>query len=173
MIRTLGIVFFLLHSLNIGAQKFLQLEKGGSFNYIRYYIGEDITFKLNHDDKGWHTRTITDIDVDENRLVFYNHPLHIDSIAMIQLPGSKVWQITGLALQVGGANAILFSLGYNPIFNNEPVNWSGVATGAMGIVIGSVLRRLTKKKKFVPGKRKRLRVLDVTIGPVVFPPVKT
>ncbi len=163
----------LLSSANAGAQKFLQLEKGGSFKYTRYYIGEDITFKLNHDDKGWYTRTITDIDVEGGSLVFFSHPVHIDSIAMIQLPGSKVWQFTGLALQVGGANAMLFSLGYSPIFKNEPVNWSGVATGALGIAIGTVLRRLTKTKKFTPGKRKRLRLLDLSFGPLMPAPAKS
>ena len=173
LIKTLTIVFLLLSFTNLGAQKFLQLEKGGSFKYIRYYIGEDIVFKLHNDDKGWHTRTITGIDVDGGRLIFFNHPQPIDSIAVIQLPGSKVWQITGLTLQVGGANAILFSLGYNPIFNNEPVNWGGVGTGALGIAIGTALRQLTKNKRFVPGPRKRLRLLDVTIGPVIPAPNKS
>ncbi len=173
LLRSFTIVLLLLSSTSLGAQKFLQLEKGGSFKYTRYYIGEDIVFKLHNDDKGWHTRTITDIDVDGNRLVFFNHPLPIDSIAMIRLPGSKVWQIAGLTLQVGGANAILFSLGYNPIFNNEPVNWGGVGTGALGIAIGTAIRQLTKTKKFVPGPRRRLRLLDVTIGPVILGPVKS
>ena len=173
LIKSLTIVLLLLSCTNLAAQKFLQLEKGGSFKYTRYYIGEDIVFKLHNDDKGWHTRTITGIDVDGDRLIFFNHPLPIDSIAAIQLPGSKVWQITGLALQVGGANAILFSLGYNPIFKNEPVNWGGVATGALGIAIGTAIRQFTKNKRFVPGPRKKLRLLDVSFGPPLPDPAKS
>ncbi len=154
------------------AQKFLQLEKYGSFKTERFYIGEDITFQLRNDDKGWLTRTITDIDVEGGHLIFFNHPLHIDSIAAIRLPRSNGMQIVGGALQVGGANAMLFSIAY-PIFQDQPVNWAGVGYGALGIAIGTALRKLFKTKKFVPGKKKRLRLLDVSFGPPMPPPSKT
>jgi len=172
LIKTLTIVALLLSSINLGAQKFLQLEKSGSFKTVRFYIGQDITFQLLNDSKGWHTRTITDIDVDGGHLIFFNHPLHIDSIAVIQLPRTNGMQIVGMALQVGGANSILFSIAY-PIFQSQPVNWAGVGYGALGIAIGTAIRALFKTKRFVPGKRKRLRLLDVTMGPLIPPPVKT
>ncbi len=163
----------LLVANHVGAQKLLQLEKYGSLKNVRFYIGEELKFQLRNDDKGWYTRTITDIDVDNGYLIFVNYPLHIDSIAMIQLPRTSAMQIVGGALQVGGINSIVFSLGYNPIFRNEPVNWEGVGFGALGILVGTVIRKLFKTKKFKLGKRKRLRLLDLSFGPPMPPPAKT
>jgi hypothetical protein len=173
LIRTCTIVLLLLVSAHLRAQKLLQLEKSGTLKTVRFYIGQDITFQLRNDDKGWLTRTITDIDVDGGHLVFQNHSLHIDSIAVIRLPRTNAMQIAGVALQVGGVNAIIFSLGYSPIFKNEPVNWGGVGFGALGIAVGTALRQLFKTKKFKPRKRKRLRLLDLNFGPVFAPPAKT
>jgi len=162
----------LLASSHIGAQKLLQLEQSGTLNTTRFYIGQELIFQLRNNDKGWYTRTITDIDVEGGRLIFYNHPVHIDSISMIKLPRSNGMQIVGGALQVGGANAMLFSIAY-PIFQNQPVNWAGVGFGALGIAIGTALRKLFKTKKFVIGKRKRLRLLDLSWGPPMPPPDRT
>jgi hypothetical protein len=156
----------------VGAQKFLQLEKYGSFNYVRFYIGEDIKFQLKNDNSGWHTRTITDFDVDGGHIIFYNHPVHIDSIEVIQLARGNGMQIVGGALQIGGANSMLFSIAY-PIFQNQPVNWAGVGYGALGIAVGTALRRLFRTKKFVPGKKKRLRLLDLSFGPPMPKPIKS
>ncbi len=154
------------------AQKCLQLERAGSLKKIRYYIGDDITFKLYNDDAGWYTRTITEIDVDGRKLDFFGHRVSIDSISMIQMKRGNGMQIVGGALQVGGANTILFSITY-PLFNNASPDWVGVGSGVAIMGIGTMLRWLFKTKRFVIGKNKRLRLLDLNFGPPVIPPGKS
>ena len=67
------VVLLLLTCVSLHGQKCLQLEKMGSLKTVRFYPGEEITFKIVNDDKGWYTRMITDIDVDRGYLFFINH----------------------------------------------------------------------------------------------------
>ena len=150
----------------LSAQKLLQLEKAGTMKVIRFYIGDELTFQIRNDDVGWYTRTINDIDVDRNRLVFNNYSLPIDSISMIQLPKSKVWQVVGGALQIGGI-AMAMSSAYWSITQNEPADWAALGTSAGIALLGTGMRKGMRKKKFKIGPYKRLRVLDLSFGPPV------
>lgn len=150
------------------SQKFLQLEKTGTLKTTRYYIGDDITFQLVNDDKGWYTRNIQDIDVDNNRLVFINSVLPIDSIGAIQLDGSSFGKAIGGALQYGGPGIALTSLSLS-VANSRPVDWTAIGSAAICSGVGTAIRAASKKKKFKVGKNKRLRVLDLNFGPPVIP----
>ena len=174
MIRNLIILFLALTFTGTSAvaQKCLQLERAGSLKKVRFHIGDEITFQLRNDNAGWYTRTISDIDVANGKLDFFGNRVHIDSISMIQLKRSAGMQIVGGALQVGGANTILFSITY-PLFNDASPDWVGVGSGALIMGVGTMLSKLFRKKKFVIGKNKRLRLLDLNFGPPVLPPAKT
>ena len=148
------------------SQKLLQLEKSGSLKTVRFYTGDVMTFMLRNDDKGWHTRTIEDFDLANNRIVFHNYVLPLDSIEMIQLNRNQVMQIVGGALQGGGVNMMLFSTYYS-VFRDRSMEWGTFISGAANVGIGTLLRKLFRKKRFKPGKRKRLRLLDLNFGPPV------
>ena len=168
MTRILCISLFLFACNAAFGQKCLQLEKYGSLSKDRFYIGDDITFRLFNDDKGWYTRTITDFDVKNGYLISFSDRIPVDSIAALQLDRGPAAQIIGGALQVGGASTIMFSAAY-PVFNGQPVDWVGVGSGAIVMGIGTLLRKLFRKKQFKIGKRKRLRLLDLNFGPPVVP----
>lgn len=143
------------------SQKYLQLEKAGTLRTTRFGIGDEIVFKLRNDEQGWYTRVINNFDYKNNRLVFANSVVHIDSIEVIRLSKSKILSIAGLALQTGGANMILFSLYYS-LFQDRKADWTTIASGAGNIVIGQLLRTTLAKRKFKPGKYKRLRLVDLS-----------
>lgn len=173
MIRAILIIAVILTwTADASSQKCLQLERANSLKKIRYYIGDDITFQLHDSDAGWYTRTITEIDVEGGNLIFFGHRQPIDDISMIKLQRGNGMQIVGGALQVGGANTIIFSITY-PLFNDASPDWVGVGSGAAIMGIGTMIRWLFKTKRFVIGKNKRLRLLDLNFGPPVIPPGKT
>ena len=131
----------------------------------RLYIGDEITFKLFNDDKGWYTRFITDFDVENGYIVFGQQRIHIDSISSIQLDKRNGMKFIGTVLMAGGANTIIFSIGY-PLAVGEDPQWVGVGWGAGFLGLGYLIRKLDKKKQFKIGKRKWLRLLDLNmIGP--------
>lgn len=146
---------------NVSAQKFLQLERSGSLKTIRFGVGDELIFKLKGDDHGWYSRFIQDIDPDRNAIIFSKESLiYPDSIDAIRLPDSKLLQITGYALQAGGANMILFSAYYS-IFQDRKLDGVTILSGAGNIIVGQLLRTVLARRKFKPGKRKRLRLLDL------------
>ena len=145
------------------SQKFLQLEKSGSLKSTRFYPGDELTFRLKNDDTGWYTRLIYDFDLENNLILVQGHELPLDSISMIRLPRTKAMQIVGGALQVGGINMILFSAYYS-IFRDYDADWSTILSGVANIAVGTALRSLFASKRFKPGKRKRLRLLDLNFS---------
>lgn len=157
-----GLCLALLTFPEIGsAQKFLQLERSGSLKTIRFGIGDEMVFKLKGDDHGWYSRFIQDIDMNRGAIVFSKESIiSPDSIEAIRLPDSKLLQIAGYALQVGGANMILFSAYYS-IFQDRKLDGVTMLSGVGNILVGQLLRKVLAKRKFKPGKRKRLRLLDL------------
>lgn len=159
----------LLFTTQAFAQKCLQMEKYGSTKRDRIYIGETITFTLFNDDTGWKTRMITDFDVENGFVVFGQQRVHIDSIASIQLDKRNGMKFLGTVFMAGGANTILFSIGY-PLAIGASPEWVGVGWGAGFLGLGYLLRKLDRPKKFKIGKRKRLRLLDLTM---IAPPLES
>jgi len=148
------------------AQVYVQLEKAGTFKTIRYAPGDILTFKLYHDDSGWHDRMIQSIDVPRNRIVFPDVVVPVDSIEMIRMDRkSSAAQIIGGALQVGGINLMLF-VAYDAVFRDMPLDGTALAAGALNIVVGTVIRRIFRKKTFRVGPYRRIRLLDLNFqGP--------
>lgn len=149
-------------SIMAQAQKLLQVEKSGTLRTHKLYIGDPITFTLKNDQSGWYHRYIDDINIERGTLLFKNTSIHIDSIAAIKLPREgKAGKIFGSALVVGGANVMLFN-GYYAVFQDQSLDWTAMAAGAANMIIGYGLMQISKTKVFKVGKRKRLRVLDLT-----------
>lgn len=164
MNRLLTLALLLLFILPGYGQKMLQLEKAGSLKSTRFFVGDEMTFRLKNDDKGWYTRIIHDFDLNNNWIVFHQYTLPLDSIEMIQLDRNHAMQIVGGALQGGGINMVLFSTYYS-IFQDRDLDWSTIISGVANVGIGTAIRKLFRKKRFKPGKHKRLRLLDVSFGP--------
>ncbi len=152
------------------AQIYLQLERSGSFKTTRYTSGDELVFKLVNDDAGWHRRTIVHLDPLANTLLLSGMliPLHLDSIAEVKLEGTgKLANVLGTSLQLGGINMILFSLTYTIYLNRNPninqsLDWETIVSGLGSIAVGTAIRRIFRERVFKPGKRKRVRIIDLS-----------
>ena len=67
------------------AQKALVLEKGASLHSRKYFIGDQLVYKLKSDQKQWLEEYISDIYVDEGYLLLDNRIVLLDQIAAIQI----------------------------------------------------------------------------------------
>lgn len=142
-------------------QVYLQLEKYGTLNTVRFIEGDILTFRLKNDDKGWNERPIASIDVKGNRLIFPDVVVPLDSIDAIRLDKKAVVsQIIGTALQSGGVSTMMF-ISYDAVFNDRPIEWKTFVSGAAGVAVGTLLKKMFKHRTFQISERKRLRLIDL------------
>ncbi len=152
------LLFFVSNHLN--AQKILQIEKVGSHKHIRFYPGNEVTFKLKNA-KGWFTRRIEDMDAEQNLVLFEEQGfVNINDIVAIQKTGAKrKWKAIGNSLYVFGLNWGFWSLAGTLI--GDELTWLAAIVPASAFALGSVIKWLGKGKVWKMGKRRRLRVLDL------------
>ena len=167
-ILTLGLFFmFLLGSLNTFSQTenqsetqlepFLLLEKPGTKSRIRYYIGDEIEFKLK-DEKGFHKGTIVQ---------FSDTSFYVNKFAEVPLRAvealadrSKVNAVRGIAVSafavipvffvLSAANNI-FNTGDTPIIDKEvyPISAVFLGIGGLGMLYKGKRYRLKNKWRII------------------------
>lgn len=164
MITTRHLFIFLLFFCllpSVSAQKILQMEKKGSFKTWRYYLGDELTFEM---DGQWYTRTIRDLNPEKKIIQFEDGFVEMEKIDRIETEGGEAFA-RGLSasLWVFGAGWILFSLADWAVGGSLTL-LSAIVPGT-AFSLGGILRLVFKPKKHRLGKRKRLRMLDLTIAP--------
>lgn len=144
------------------AQKVLQMEKSGSYKTQKIYIGEEITYRL-HGDDYWYHSAIRDLLVDEKLIVFHDRYVHMDSIAAFR------WDRNGM--RAIGKQLFWFGLGWSgyaaigTVTDGNPdtnYRWSDAIVTGSSWLLSLISPKLFRYKKRKFGKRRRLRMLDLT-----------
>ena len=158
-------------SNSLYGQKALQFEKRGSLNTTKYYIGDELTFRIS-DSHIWYTRMIHNIDLDNQSILIVNlydeTPIQfpISDITHIEIGNrNKIGRIIGQALFVGGLNTALSSVvlaraDLVPPISEDP---SPLLYGLGGSAIGYSLWKLFSINRIKLNDRKRLRLIDTTL----------
>lgn len=161
-ISYLFLFLFLLSVLPAHAQKVLQIEKRGKIKTKKYYLGEELTFQL----KGgsdWYTDVMIDIKVEDKIIVFSERFVKVNDIKTIKsYKNASFANRTEKSLYSFGTAWLLFSLGGT--LAGEPLNdlaWKVPATSAG---LGFLIKRLFYTRKYRIGKKRRLRVLDLSFN---------
>jgi len=159
----LSLLLFFFFASTLSAQKFLQLEKAGSFKVKRYHPGEEVTFKIKGDDY-WYTEDILDVLIEDQIVLFTYRAIPIGDITHIRSFKQKKWsKPVGQQLYNFGAAWLLFSLGAT--IGGTPLSESSftvpLAAGTLGFLVQKIFRHQTYKI----GKRRRLRLLDLSFQP--------
>lgn len=169
--RLIALCFMLLFAMSaLQAQKVLQIEKAGRAKTKKIYIGEVINYKLQGDEV-WYTGYIEDIKVEENLLVMKDRYVDVSKIEKMRRPHG--WsKPTRSALYLFGAswsaNALIGTLtDGNP---ETRYRWSDAIVTAGSWAIGWVIPKIFRYKIMNFGKKRRLRVLD--LSPVPGGPIK-
>jgi len=150
-----------LVSFSLSAQKFLQMERVGSFKVKRYYPGEQVTFKMKGDDT-WYTEDILDVLIEDDIVLFTYRAVRIEDISHLRSFKRKKWsKPVGQQLYNFGAGWLIFSLG-GAIIGDPPLSQQAftvpLAAGALGFLVQKIFRHQTYKM----GKNRRLRLLDLS-----------
>lgn len=157
--RFLFIALFLVTANLLAAQKFLQMERVGKVKVKKYYIGDDLTYRINDDDT-WYSGTIQDLKVDEGIILFENRFVRIEDIRVIRK--RRTWsRAVGRNMYNFAAGWLLFSAGGTLV--GWDFEWDSVLIPAAAASTGFLIQKLFKYKRYKIGKKRRLRMLDLTL----------
>lgn len=138
------------------------MEKSGSYKTQKMYIGEEITYRL-HGDDYWYHSAIRDLLVDEKLIVFHDRYVHMDSIAAFR------WDRNGM--RAIGKQLFWFGLGWSgyaaigTLTDGNPESnyrWSDAIVTGGSWLLALIAPKMFRYKKRKFGKRRRLRMLDLT-----------
>lgn len=145
------------------AQKILQMEKYGKVKTKRYYLGDELIYQLK-DDKNWYSATIDDIKVEEKIVLFNNRYVKLDEIHALKSFHNRGWSSkAGYSLMVFGGSWSFFALG-GMLIDADRFAYQksdAIVTGT-ALLSGWLIQKLFKSKTYKMGKRKWLRVLDIS-----------
>ncbi len=152
--------------LPLQGQKFMQIETYGSPKTKKLFKGAEISYQLKDQDT-WHTQTIEDFLVDRNLLVLEDRYVNINDIAALKFQRGFVQGVS--------ASLLWFGIGWSgfalvgTLTDGDPethYEWSDAIVTATAISSSWLMNKLLGTRKVKIGKRKKLRMLDLTIEPV-------
>ena len=154
---------FGLFPFSAPAQKILQIEKYGKLKTKRYYIGDEMIYRLKGD-KVWYRATLEDIKVEDKIILFDNGFVKLGDIHSIKSHHNRSWSSkAGYSLMVFGASWSFFALG-GMLVDSERFAYQqsdAIVTGTT-LASGWLIRKIFQSKTYKMGKRKWLRVLDIS-----------
>ncbi len=167
MIKTYYSTFFIALFLfsSLSAQKVLQVERSGKAKTEKFYIGQPLTFQLKKqvDKDEWFTAVIEDLLVEDSVIVLGPRYLHIRNLKAFKF--ERNWpQVANKTMLTFGVSWSGFALVGTLTDNNPDTNyrWSDAVVSGTAILVGTALPALFKTRKIKFGKRKRLRMLNLT-----------
>ncbi|HEB62321.1 MAG TPA: hypothetical protein ENI82_04130 [Bacteroidetes bacterium] len=153
--------FLFLNTSFITAQKFLQIEKVGSFKVEKFYIGDEITFQSMDEKNLWRTEVIKDLILDEDILVFNKGMLKMKDIYKIRtFHGASGAKKIAYSLYSFGAGWVLFSL-VDAVFGGT-LTWGVAIVSGTAFATGWLIKKIFSTRTYKIGNRRRLRILDLT-----------
>ena len=164
--RTIGLILFLGLTHFLFGQKFLQIEKYGSLKIEKYYIGDDLSYQLSGD-KTWYAGTIQDLIVDENIILFADRYIKLGDIRTIRK--YRRWsQSIGNQLFIFAGSWLFFSAAGTLV--GWELRWDTAIIAGSAMATGWLIKKIFKYKKYKIGKKRRLRMLDITMIKPAFGP---
>lgn len=142
-------------------QRLLQIETYGKAKTKKIFIGEQITYAQTGME-GWHTSYIEDILPAQGRLALSDRYLVVSNITALRY--RSAWPGVGTSLMTFGTAWAGYALIGYTFDGNPETNFSALdaVVGGTSILAGLAMRRFLKYKTIKIGKRKRLRLLDLT-----------
>ena len=144
------------------AQKVLQIEKRGSYKTEKIYIDQEITYRV-HGDDYWYRGAIKDLLVEEKIILFYDRFVPVDSIAAFRYERGRMGSLGKQIFWFGTAWSVFAAVG-TATDRNDDTNYrksDAIVTGTSWL-LALLVPKIFRYKIVRFGKRKRLRLLDLT-----------
>lgn len=158
----LPVLFSLCCLTTVSAQKVLQIERYGSPRTTKLYIGDEFTYKVYGDDL-WRTRQLEDLIIDRNVIVLDDRYVNLKDIEALRY--RRGWtQPISISLYTFGTAWSAFAL-VGTLTDGDPdtrYRPSDAIVSGVSLGLGWGIQKLFGTKTIRLGKRRRLRMLDLT-----------
>ncbi len=168
--RLLLLSFFLLCGFSSSAQVVLQMEKYGTPKTKKFYQGQKITYLLNGQ-KEWFDGTIDQLITDRKLIVFDQRYTKLEDVAGIRTYQNRAWSRAAAGgLYTFGLSWTGFSLvsalvkSDNPL-TDDPYTWGDVGVAGVSFGLGFLVQKLFRHNTYKFGKKRNLRIVDLTVVP--------
>lgn len=142
-------------------QKFIQLEKANRARTTKFYVGQELTYRLKTD-KEWHIGTITDAQMDAQTLALDWKQMPVSDIGAIRLQYPGLLRNSGPALMIFGASWAGFAL-IGAAFDNYKLTAGTAIVSGTGLASGFLLQQIFKNKNVRLNDRRRLRAVEIPV----------
>lgn len=163
MMRTFLFSFvMMLGFLTLNGQTVLQIERSGSSHTVKLSPGVVLQFRLK-DDPVWYSGELVRLIPEDGLVVFHNRYVRVDQIEAFRR--SLDWP-AGL-----GRNLFWFGVGWSGFalvgtatdgIPETTYEWSDVVVSSTAVATSWLLPRIVKHKVTRFGKKRRLRILDLS-----------
>ena len=143
------------------AQKVLQMERRGKIKTKKYYLGEELTFRLKGS-REWITDVMMDIKVEEDLIIFSERYVKVSDIKVIKKKRRQAI-VMERSLYIFAGSWVFYSL-VGAAFDDGDLTDLTWQVPASSTGLGFLIRRIFYVKKYRMGKRRRLRVLDISFN---------
>lgn len=148
-----------------GSRKVLQIETYGKAATQKIYIGDRLTYQLRDArEYGWYSGIIEDFLVEDSLIVFKDRFININNIYALKY--KRGWP------KAASTSLTTFGLGWSALAlvgtatDGDPdtsYQWSDAIVTGSSIGLGLAIQKLFEVKQIKFKKRKRLRLLDLTV----------
>jgi hypothetical protein len=161
-------LFFLLILVHLlwlpaSAQVYLQMERYGKAETVKFNPGTELTYRLKGQ-KEWETAVLERILPEEGRILLgvrYLDPSQIDAIRSFH---PQRWsKPLGNNLMLFGASWTGFALGASIADRDDPYSAGDAIVTATAIGTGFLIQKLFRRRTYRMGERRWLRVLDMRL----------
>lgn len=159
----------LLLSPGLFGQKIMQIETSGRVKAKKIFKGESIEY-LMRGSETWSNGVIEDFNIERNLIVLGDRYVKVDEISAIRYYKAGARRM-GAQLAIFGVAWSTFAAIGTATDGNPDTNykWSDAVVTGTAAGLGLAYSKLFRYKKYKFGKRRRLRLLDLTF---VAPPKK-
>jgi hypothetical protein len=159
IMRLIFSLALLLCCFSAFSQKMLLLERANRARTTKFYIGDQLRFRLAGEENYWYERTITDMLPDKNTLMLDNFAVNLGDISSLKVPRKQIWRIAaGATISLGATLALATTVGRFAYQDKTVDAPSLYAISAVSFGAGWFL---SKPRKLKMGEKHRLRMIEV------------
>ena len=145
----------------------MQIEKYGSAKTQKFHIGDEFYIRAEGYENSWEFVEILDIYIQDSIIVFDNGSMHVGDITALQTRGQRQFgKIFKLTFVNFGTGIMVYSL-YD-LIAGRPYNWNAPIVAGSSFATGYLGQLILNQRYHRMGKRKRLRVLDLSFKEETF-----
>lgn len=144
----------------VACQVLLQLEIPHQVEALKFFNGDEITFKTTDIPDEWQKRTIEYIIHGDNVLVFEDGMVALKDITHFRIYNNTA-KAVGHVFTGFGSGWLLFG-SIASLAGKYTFTTGTFAIGAVGIVVGWLLKKIVSKRTFKIGKNGNLRIIDIS-----------